>query len=60
MRLARAGGHGGVAMKKREKRVTTRSKRPLKELSAKTASTVKGGAIAKIPGTTKWSDITLK
>ena len=47
-------------MKKREKRTTKRSKQPLKELSAKTASTVKGGAIAKIPGTTKWGDITLK
>jgi hypothetical protein len=47
-------------MKKREKRATKRTKQPLKELSARTASTVNGGAIATIPGTTKWGDITLK
>ena len=45
-------------MKKRQKQATKRDKKqPLKDLSAKNASAVKGGAL---PGAKKWSDITLK
>jgi hypothetical protein len=44
-------------MKKQEKRATKRDKKPLKDLPAKAASSVRGGAVS---GRLKWSDIELK
>ena len=44
-------------MKKQEKRVTKRNKQPVKDLPAKAASAVRGGAVS---GARKWSDIELK
>ena len=46
-------------MKKREKRATKQSKKPLKDLRAKAASAVRGGT-GTAPGTLKWSNIELK
>ena len=44
-------------MKKPEKRATKRDKQPLKDLSVKAASSVRGGAVS---GRLKWSNIELK
>ena len=44
-------------MKKQDKRATKRKKQPVKDLPAKAASTVRGGAVL---GRTKWADIELK
>jgi hypothetical protein len=46
-------------MKKQEKRATKRNKQPLKDLRAKAAPAVRGGA-GTVTGTTKWGDIELK
>ena len=47
-------------MKKQEKRAPKRDKRPIKDLPAKAASAVRGGAEAAVSGRLKWSDIELK
>ena len=44
-------------MKKPEKRATKRKKQPVKDLPAKAASAVRGGAVS---GLRKWGDIELK
>ena len=44
-------------MKKKEKSAPKRNKKPLKDLPAKRASSVKGGAVS---GNLKWGDIELK
>jgi hypothetical protein len=49
----------GQIMKKKEKRATKRNKQSLKDLRAKAASPVKGGA-GTVSGTLKWGDIELK
>jgi len=46
-------------MKKQDKRATKRKKQPLKDLRAKTASPVRGGAVATF-GRLKYGDIELK
>lgn len=47
-------------MKKQEKRARKRNKQPLKNLPAKAASAVRGGAESAVSGKLKWSDIELK
>ena len=44
-------------MKKQEKRATKRNKQPLKDLPAKAAAAVRGGAVS---GHTKWGDVVIK
>jgi hypothetical protein len=46
-------------MKKQKKRATKRHKQPLKDLRAKAAPAVRGGADA-VTGKLKWGDIELK
>ena len=47
-------------MKKQDKRAKKRKKQPLKNLPARAASAVRGGAEAAVSGRLKWSDIELK
>ena len=47
-------------MKKQEQRAKKRKKQPLKNLPARAASAVRGGAETLLPASKKWSDIELK